>query len=84
METNYIQVNSDHPPSIIKEIPRSIEKRLSILSSSENISSGVSYYQELSGVISGLYFPVFGLNTEIYGINPRIQSVRIQEITDQK
>ena len=21
------------------------------------------------GVISGLYFPVFGLNTEIYGVN---------------
>ena len=36
-ETNYIHVNSDHPPSIIKEIPRSIEKRLSILSSSKNI-----------------------------------------------
>ena len=26
------------------------------------------------GVISGLYFPVFGLNTEIYEINLRIQS----------
>ena len=26
------------------------------------------------GVISGLYFPVFGLNTEIYGVNLRIQS----------
>ena len=36
-KTNYIHVNSDHPPSIIKEIPRSIEKRLSILSSSKNI-----------------------------------------------
>ena len=34
-ETNYIHVNSDHPPSIIKEITRSIEKRLSILSSSK-------------------------------------------------
>ena len=27
-ETNYIHIISDHPPSIIKEIPRSIEKRL--------------------------------------------------------
>ena len=27
-ETNYIHINSDHPSSIIKEIPRSIEKRL--------------------------------------------------------
>ena len=26
------------------------------------------------GVISAPYFPVFGLNTEIYGINLRIQS----------
>ena len=26
------------------------------------------------GVFSGLYFPVFGLNAEIYGANLRIQS----------
>ena len=26
------------------------------------------------GVFSGLYFPVFGLNTEIYSVNIRIQS----------
>ena len=26
------------------------------------------------GVFSGLYFPVFGLNTEIYSVNLRIQS----------
>ena len=26
-ETNYIPISLDHPPSIIKEIPRSIEKR---------------------------------------------------------
>ena len=26
------------------------------------------------GVISGPYFPVFGLNTEIYGLNLRVQS----------
>ena len=26
------------------------------------------------GVFSGRYFPVFGLNTEIYGVNFRIQS----------
>ena len=36
-ETNYIHVNTDHPPSIIKKIPQSIKKRLSILSSSRNI-----------------------------------------------
>ena len=26
------------------------------------------------GVISGPYFPVFGLDTEVYGVNLRIQS----------
>ena len=26
------------------------------------------------GVISGPYFPVFGLNMDIYGVNLRIQS----------
>ena len=35
------------------------------------------------GVFSGPYFPVFGLNTEIYGVN-FLYSVRIQEDTDQK
>ena len=45
-ETNYIHVNSDHPPSIIKEIPRSIEKRLSTLSSSENIFQESAVYYE--------------------------------------
>ena len=44
--TNYINVNSDHPPSIIKEIPRSIEKRLSILSSSKNIFQESAVYFE--------------------------------------
>ena len=36
-ESNYIQITSDQPPSIITEISRSIEKRLSISSSSKNI-----------------------------------------------
>ena len=34
-ETNYIHVNSDHPTSILKQLPMSIEKRLSSLSSSK-------------------------------------------------
>ena len=45
-ETNYIHVNSDHPPPIIKEIPQSIEKRLSILSSSKNIFQELAVYYE--------------------------------------
>ena len=46
-ETNYIHVNSDHPPSILKEIPRSMEKRLSVLSSSKTIfQESAIYYEE--------------------------------------
>ena len=34
-ETNYIHVNSDHPTSILKQHPMSVEKRLSSLSLSK-------------------------------------------------
>ena len=34
----YIYVESNHPPNIIKQIPKTIEKRLSQLSSSEEYS----------------------------------------------
>ena len=33
----YIHVESNHPPNIIKQIPKTIEKRLSQLSSNEEI-----------------------------------------------
>ena len=36
-EISYIQKESNHPPSIIKQVPFSIESRLSGLSSSEKI-----------------------------------------------
>ena len=36
-ETNYIHVNSDHTPSVLKQLPMLIEKRLSSLSSSKEI-----------------------------------------------
>ena len=46
-ETSYIHSGSDHPPSIIKHIPNSIEKRLSALSSSKQIfDESKDYYQE--------------------------------------
>ena len=46
-KTNYIHANSDHPPSIIKEIPQSIEKGLSILSSSQIIfQESAIYYKK--------------------------------------
>ena len=49
-ETNYIHINSDHPPSILKQLPMSIEKRLSSLSSSKEIfeETGPHYEQYLS------------------------------------
>ena len=34
-ETNYLYVNSDQPASILKQLPMSIGKRLSFLSSSK-------------------------------------------------
>ena len=36
-ETNYIHVNCDHPSSILKQLPMSIEKRLSSSSPSKEI-----------------------------------------------
>ena len=49
-ETNYIHVNSDQPPSILKQLPKSIEKRLSSLSSSKKIfeETAPNYEQHLS------------------------------------
>ena len=43
---NYSDINSDHPLSIIKKIPRSTEKRLSILSSSKDIFQESTIYYE--------------------------------------
>ena len=43
---NYCDINSDHPLSIIKKIPRSTEKRLSILSSSKDIFQESTIYYE--------------------------------------
>ena len=45
-EINYIHVNSDHPPSILKQLPMSIEKRLSSLSSSKEILEEAAPYYE--------------------------------------
>ena len=49
-ETNYIHVNSDHPPSILRQLPVSVEKRLSSLSSSKEIfeEAAPCYEQYLS------------------------------------
>ena len=46
-EINYIHKESNHPPSIIKQIPFSIESRLSSLSSNEKIfNESTPIYQE--------------------------------------
>ena len=46
-ETNYIHSDSDHPPNIIKQLPISVEKRLSNLSSSKEIfDQSKGYYQD--------------------------------------
>ena len=46
-ETLYINVDSDHPPSILKQLPISIEKRLSSISSSEAVfDQSKGHYQE--------------------------------------
>ena len=45
-ETSYIHVNSDHPLSILKQFPKSIEKRLSSLSSSEELFEETAPYYE--------------------------------------
>lgn len=37
-KTKYIRVDSDHPPSIIKQIPKSIGARLSSLSLSKEMT----------------------------------------------
>ena len=45
-ETSYIHAHSDHPPNIIRQLPLSVEKRLSSLSSSEAIfDEAKGYYQ---------------------------------------
>lgn len=46
-ETEYIHADSNHPPNIIRQLPLSVEKRLSMLSSSEAIfEEAKGYYQE--------------------------------------
>ena len=47
-EINYIHAESDHPPSIIKQLPISIEARLSELSSSKKMFDEVKgHYQDV-------------------------------------
>ena len=46
-EINYIHKQSNHPPSVIKQLPLSVERRLSKLSSNEKIfNDSILIYQE--------------------------------------
>ena len=45
-ETHYIHIQSDHPPSINKQLPRSVKMRLSQLSSSKDIFYETTPYYE--------------------------------------
>ena len=49
-ETSYVHKESDHPPSIIKQLPLAVEKRISDLCSSEEIfEQSKGHYQEALG-----------------------------------
>ena len=43
-EVNYVHVHSNHPPNILKQIPLSIQNRLSNLSSNEEIFNQTTPY----------------------------------------
>ena len=69
-ETHYIHIQSDHPSSITKQLPRSIKKRLSQLSSSKDIFSKWTTYYEQSlpswGYNKKLTYQQQGKNVENY------------------
>ena len=45
--TKYININSNHPPICIKNIPEGINKRLNSISSNENLfNKNAKYYQD--------------------------------------
>ena len=50
-ELNYKQIESDHHPSIMKRIPRSIEKRMTMLSVSEKSMS-----LQFTAIVEGMWF----------------------------
>ena len=54
--TTYINVNSDHPPVIIRAIPKIVEDRISTLCSNEDVHSAEKNFFEnvlRSGVLCG-------------------------------
>ena len=75
-ETNYVHVESDHPPIILKQLPIAVEKRLSDLSANEQIfENAKTHYQDAlkkSGYKHKLkYNPTVTVNPANSGANRR-------------
>ena len=52
-ETNYIHVESNHPPIILKQLPTAVERRISDLSSNEQIFNDAKEYYQAALAKSG-------------------------------
>ena len=73
----YINVNSNHPPSIIKQMPESINRRLSNLSSNEEIVlNNIQPYREA--------LKKSGFRDELSYVQPKISKERNNEKRKQK
>ena len=60
--TNYIHVNSDHPPSIIKEIPCLIEKRLDFVIIKNVFQEPTIYYEKCLKIVD--IKPSYNINNQ--------------------
>ena len=73
----YISVNSNHPPSIIKQIPESINRRLSNLSSNEEVFlKNIQPYREA--------LKKSGFRDELIYVEPKISEERNNEKRKRK
>ena len=84
-ETHHIHIKSDHPPSITKQLPRSIEKRLSQLSSSKDIFYKTTPYYEQRlascGYNEKLTYQQKGENMKIIKTLEKIENAILYDLT---
>ena len=84
-ETHYIHIQSDHRPSITTQLPRSIEKRLSKLSSSKDIFYETTPYYEQGlasfGYNEKLTYQQQGENIEYNKIIGKIENAILCSLT---